>query len=141
MGEEVFRTVLPTQGRASHPTHGMEKWFAYGAISGVEGTPASGVAQAYVFEDGTYLQTIQLNIEPAPEGYFYEGWAVNDDGSSVVSTGHIRNLFGDARHMMEYSSEQDLQDHLKVIVTLEPDDGDPAPAAHVAEGTLRVTQR
>jgi hypothetical protein len=101
---------------------------------------ANGVTQAHQFVDGYYLHTVTLNIEPAEEGYFYEGWIIK--GKNVVSTGHLSNYFGDSRHSLRFTEEnKDYTRHTKVIITLEPDDGDPAPAQHVAEGELRVTKR
>lgn len=130
---------LPQNGQIEYGTHGKEDWFSYGALTGVNGTAANGVAQSHYFDDGRYLHTLQLNIEPAQDGYFYEGWIVK--GSDVVSTGHLSNSFGDTRHGLRFEADADYRDYLKVVVTLEPDDGNPAPAQHVAEGLLKVTKR
>ena len=73
---------MPHDGEVRHGDHGKETWFAYGALQGVDGVIASGVTQSHYFEDGLYHHTVSLNIEPAKDGYFYEGWLV--DGSSVI---------------------------------------------------------
>ncbi len=139
MNTEQIQYPMPQGGKVEYTGHGNEEWFAYGAMSGVEGVNANGVAQAHRFEDGRYLHTVTLNIEPAEDGYFYEGWLVN--GPSVISTGHLTNNFGDVRHSLRFEEDADYTNHLSVIITLEPDDGNPAPAGHVAEGKLKVTQR
>lgn len=136
---EVFEYALPKDGKIEYEKHGEETWFAYGALSEVEGYRANGVTQSHMFEDDFYLHTVTLNIEPAPDGYFYEGWLVN--GSSIVSTGHLSNPFGDVRHSLRFESAKEYSAYTKVVITLEPDDGNPAPAVHVAEGTLKVTKR
>lgn len=127
------------QGKMHFEGHGDEQWFAYTAITGTDDTRANGVAQSHMFEDGQFLHSINLNIEAAEDGYFYEGWIVN--GPSVISTGHLSNYFSDSRHSLKFESTNDFTKNLHVIVTLERDDGNPAPDVHVAEGVLRVTDR
>lgn len=73
------------------------------------------------------------------EGFFYEGWLLRDEPLSVVSTGAF--TFEEyAEGVYDFDNEIELEgdysDHLKYIITLEPYDGDPAPAEHVAEATL-----
>jgi len=137
---EQIQYPIPTGGKVEFDKHGEETWFAYGAMTEVGEYRANGVTQAHQFEDGYYLHTVTLNIDPAEDGFFYEGWIVK--GPSVISTGHLSNYFSDSRHSLRFTSEDtDYTGHTKVIITLEPDDGDPAPATHVAEGELKVTTR
>ncbi|MCA9371204.1 MAG: anti-sigma factor [Candidatus Peregrinibacteria bacterium] len=139
MNTEKIQYPMPQGGKVEYEGHGNEDWFAYGAMTGVGDANANGVTQAHQFDDGRYLHTISLNIEPAPDGYFYEGWLVK--GPSVISTGHLTNPFADVRHNLRFESDTDYTGYLTVVVTLEPDDGNPAPADHVAEGKLKVTKR
>jgi hypothetical protein len=137
---EKIQYPIPQGGKIEYDKHGEETWFAYGAMTEVGEYRANGVTQAHQFEDGYYLHTITLNVEPAADGYFYEGWIVK--GPSVISTGHLSNYFGDSRHSLRFTEDSaDYTGHTKVIITLEPDDGNPAPAEHVAEGDLKVTVR
>ena len=117
---------------------GNERWFAYGAISGVGDTAANGVAQSYVYEDGSYVHTLNINIQIAPDGYFYEGWLVKD--SEVISTGKLSNILGDTRYALQFESDNDMRQYAKVIITLEKEDGNAAPDMHVAEGDLHATE-
>jgi hypothetical protein len=135
---EEIQYAMPT-GKMHFEGHGDEKWFGYVALQGVGDYIANGVAQAHQFEDGYYLHTVNLNISPAPDGFFYEGWIVK--GPSVISTGHLSNYFSDSRHALRFESDIDYTGHTKVVVTLESDDGNPAPDVHVAEGTLKKTVR
>ena len=137
---ETIHYPIPEGGEVFYESHGKEEWFAYGAMHGVDDTPANGVAQAHSFTDGFYLHTIQLNIDLPPDGYFYEGWILN--GDDIVSTGHLSNYFGDTRYSLRFEADDaDYRDYVEVLVTLEPDDGNPAPAEHVSEGVMRMTKR
>lgn len=139
MKTEQIQYPMPQGGEVLYEGHGKEKWFAYGAMSGADGTAANGVALAHRFEDNRYLHTIQLNILPPEDGFFYEGWI--QKGDSVVSTGHLSNHFGDSRHGLRFEADEDYTGYLNVLVTLEKDDGNPAPGKPVANGLMKVTQR
>ena len=139
IGVEKIQYGVPAGGIPVDPVHGKETWFAYGAMSGVEGTPANGVADIHRFEDGHYLHTASLNIAITADGTFYEAWLT--DGEKMISTGHMTNPFGDVRHQVRFESNTDVEKYLKVVVTLEKDDGNPVPGKHVAEGTMKVTVR
>ena len=132
--EEIVR-AMPKGGEVVDEKRGKELWLAVGAMGGVNEHPANGVALAHYFENGTYLLTVDLNIELPPDGFFYEGWLL-DEGKDPVSAGHFRSVFGDVRHRLEFETDEDFRGSLNVIVTVEPDDGNPAPAEHVAEGTM-----
>ena len=115
-------------------------WLATAPLSGVGDYNANGATRSDFFDDRTYKHELELNIEQAKEGYFYEGWLVNPENGNFISTGEVENIAGDVRHKMEFEVRRDLRPYMKVVVTLEPDDGDPAPAEHVAEGTLIVRE-
>ena len=68
--------------------------------------------------------------EPEP-GFFYEGWVVRAEPFNFISTG-VASLDENV-----FEADQDLTDHDLYVLTIEPDDGDPAPAAHILEGTMR----
>lgn len=141
IGDIAVQMVMPEDGKAVHPDFGKEEWFAYGALSGVGGHAANGVMQSYRFENGSFAHTIQANILPPEDGYFLEGWLVHPETKDVLSTGQLKNHFGDSRHSLRFDSDRDLTAYTKVVVTLEPDDGDPAPAEHVADGELKHVER
>jgi len=102
------------------------------------GGTSSGVAQAD-YQEGQYALLATFEGLPDPQGTdFYEGWIVRKgDAFDVISTGKVEKI--DSVYTNMYSSGQDLTDHSFYVLTIEPDDGDPAPAGHVLEGTL-VTQ-
>jgi len=113
-----------------------EMTYSYsGTLEDVSGGDSSGVVQA-IFEDGTYSMRAAFADLPAPEGTdFYEGWIVRKgEDFDTISTGEA--VLVDGEYVNTYEADQDLTDHSFYVLTIEPDDGDPAPADHVLEGTL-----
>ncbi len=106
-----------------------------GILAPVDGSGASGNAKARL-SDGKYTLVAHFeNLVDPGEGYFYEGWIVREtNGLSVISTGKAEKHNG--RYVNVYETSEDLSDHLFYVLTIEPDDGDPAPADHVVEGRL-----
>ncbi len=106
-----------------------------GFLEDVSGGNASGVAKAS-FEDGTYkLLASFSDLPPLEKDYFYEGWVVRKNPFDFISTGAAKNMGGIYNNL--YQSDQNLTDYDFYVLTLEPDDGDPAPAAHIVEGTMK----
>lgn len=104
----------------------------YGQLEDVSGGLSSGIVRATF--DETYKMVATFENLPDPEGTdFYEGWVVIP-GSSVLSTGKAEKIGGE--YVNEFRSTEDLTDHTFYVLTLEPDDGDPAPAEHILEGTM-----
>lgn len=99
------------------------------------GGNSSGVARAS-FKDGSYMLLATFENLPDPAGTdFYEGWVVRKgENLSVISTGKAEKTVG--KYSNTYSSGSDLTDHTFCVLTIEPDDGDPAPADHILEGTM-----
>ena len=136
-----FSRCSPGRGPWKAPGHGKELWFAIGAMTGVPGVNANGVAQGHYLEDGTSIVTIQLNVEQAPEGSYYEAWLVPSAEGERMSIGHLRTPFGDVRHQLKFIEETDIRGFAAVRVTKELDDGNPAASPPVAEGFLKVRER
>ncbi len=104
----------------------------YGVINGVEGHSGSGEF-GYSLKDANFVMLAKLNnLEELQGNNFYEGWLVNPTDKKFISTGKLNNVSGNWTNT--FSADVDYTSYTKYIVTLEPDDGDPAPAAHVAEG-------
>ena len=120
-------------------TNGVVKDVSYdyfGDLVDVSGGEASGTARAY-FNGQEYILVADFNNLPDPEsGYFYEGWVVRKQPLSVISTGSAKSRKLESTYQNTFISNQDLTDHDFYVLTIEPDDGDPAPAAHILEGTM-----
>ena len=96
---------------------------------------ASGFAMfAYTPED-MFVMKATFEALPEPEnGDFYEGWLVRREPVAFISKGELEMV--DGQYVNLYQSETDYRDHEFYVLTLEPDDGDPAPADHIVEGVL-----
>ncbi len=106
-----------------------------GELADVSGGSARGMAKA-TFAHGAYNLLATFETLPDLKGTdFYEGWVVRKGTPmSIVSTGKVEKH--GTSYMNVYRSGQDLTDHTFYVLTLEPDDGDPAPAKHILEGML-----
>ena len=105
-----------------------------GTLDDVTGNSATGLARAS-FENGAYKLYASFANLPALTGTdFYEGWIVRQQPFHFISTGNAKEIGGVFNNL--YQSEQDLTDHNFYVLTLEPDDGDPAPATHIVEGVM-----
>lgn len=106
----------------------------FASLTDVSGGNGEGIAQS-VFSDGTYTLEVLFQELPEPEGSdFYEGWVVRKSPLSVISTGKAE--IQDLNYVNNFTSTEDLTDHTQYVLTLEPDDGDPAPAEHILEGNF-----
>ena len=140
LGSDSFRYNIPS-GAVQDLRFGKEVSFAYGPIAGTQDIPANGLAKVHVFEKGVSLHTLQVNVTLPKDGSFYEGWLLDPQTEERISTGHLNSLFGDVRHNLDYKVERDLSAFTHVIITLEKDDGNPAPGMEVATGTLKELKR
>lgn len=104
-------------------------------LEDVAGDGGTGTVEATT-QDGRYYLNGTFEDLPEPEdGYFYEGWIVRASPSSVISTGVVEKE-DDNTWTNVYGSDTDYTDHDRYVLTIEPDDGDPAPADHVLDGTF-----
>jgi hypothetical protein len=85
------------------------------------------------YNDGTTLIVSYSALPDLEEGYFYEGWVVDGVSGDVLSTGALA-LDEDEDWENYFYYDASLESYPQYIITLEPDDGDPAPADHVLEG-------
>ena len=117
--------------------------FTYsGSLEDVTGGEASGFAQAGFKEElsetqsGMYLLEVRLeNLPELTENFFYEGWLVRRSPFVFISTGTLAK-HTDGGDMNRFVSLKDYTPYDFYVLTLEPDDGDPAPAEHILEGEL-----
>jgi len=110
------------------------------AREGVEMTALQDVAEGQAtgtawrhFDGEKFYHKIQVVDLPALEkGFFYEGWLVSDEG--FFSTGRVPVVNGEGS--LYFKTDEDRLEFQGVVVTLEPEDGDEAPAEHVLEGNF-----
>ncbi len=103
-------------------------------LSDVIGGTASAEAWI-VFKDGvTYHKVIAEQLPVLENDDFYEGWMVNPGPPlDFFSTGVMIHDEEKGIWLLKYEIEGDKNDYSKVVITLEPNDGDPAPAKHIIE--------
>ena len=125
---------IMAEPQGQSPTNLIDDHDFSGKLEDVSNGQATG--QAYAKYDGeTYMLYADFeNLPPLENGYFYEGWVVRKNPLSIISTGETFTL--DTFHANNFSDSKDLTDHDFYVLTLEPDDGDPAPAEHILEGTM-----
>ena len=121
----------------SHESELSSEEYEYTAsLKDVSGGESYGEASAkFDAEINTYMLHATFTNLPATEnGDFYEGWIVRKSPTSVLSTGKTELI--DGTHTNTFTADGDLRDHDFYVLTLEPNDGDPAPDKHILEGTL-----
>lgn len=137
---QTLTQPIPTGDTVEHPDFGTQTYFSYGAITGVGDAPASGVVYGRLFEDGTYVSTVNLNMYPAQDGE-YVAW-LRGEGGEVIKLGLLDNQLGDARHGLHVAIAKDLTLLQTLLVTLEADaESAQSPTRIVAEGTLKRAQQ
>ncbi len=110
-------------------------WSAAG-LADVTGGGSYGIARSAYINNHYTIVADMGNVPVPADGYFYEGWIVRRGSDmSVISTGAAVKV--NDKLINVYSSATNLSDHDFYVLTLEPDDGDPAPAEHILEGTLK----
>jgi hypothetical protein len=90
-----------------------------------------------MYDGETYVLSAEIYDLPLPEGTdFYEGWLVKKGTSEFISTGRAYDMM--PMYSNVFRSNEDLKDKYDFyVLTLEPDDGDPAPAEHIVEGDIK----
>ncbi|PIR47657.1 hypothetical protein COV06_02475 [Candidatus Uhrbacteria bacterium CG10_big_fil_rev_8_21_14_0_10_50_16] len=102
------------------------------AIGSFHGTAAASSQ----FADGAFQHVIVATLPDLPVGYYYEGWLIRSKPFNFVSTGKFIQHADDLKWYLLFESPEDRLDYKKVVITLEPDDGNIAPADHVMEGVF-----
>lgn len=98
----------------------------------VSGGSATGTAKLGTNGEGEHILMVDFdNLPELEEGFFYEGWLVDKDPFSFITTGATEVVDGQVVNL--YSSNASLDQYDRYVLTLEPDDGDPAPAEHIVE--------
>ncbi len=102
-------------------------------LEDVSGGDASGEAWLKVENNVTFHKVVAKNMPRLKDNEFYEGWLVKKSTNDFFSTGQ---MFFDTQAqtwILDYQTEGDKSNYTKVVITLEPNDGDPAPAKHIIE--------
>jgi len=103
-------------------------------LADVSNSWAEGEAWLAVHDGRTYHRVRAQNM-PALEGeMFYEGWLVKNPATGdFFSTGKLNFDPTTGVATLNFEREGDFSDYRFVVITSEPDDGNPAPDKHIIE--------
>ncbi len=104
-------------------------------LEDVTGGNTTGAAWIAVVDGKTFHRTTGKNMPQLKNGEFYEGWLVKQPvAGGFFSTGKM--FFDEVADewVLNYEANGDKSEYRSVVITLEPDDGNPAPAKHIIEG-------
>jgi len=111
-----------------------------GEIRGVATDGLSTGTAMSNYDGNEYILFAEFDALPDPiDDDFYEGWVVQKDPFMFISTGIVKKING--VYINAYKSGEDLTNYDFYVLTLEPNDGDPAPADHIVEGTMKITSQ
>lgn len=102
-------------------------------LKDVNNGEASGEAWIILKDNVTYHRIFARNMVELQNDDFYEGWLVQKSTGEFFSTGKMTFNEKYQNWLLEYQAEGDKTNYTKVVITLEPNDGDSAPAKHILE--------
>lgn len=101
-------------------------------LKDVGGGQAVGTAWRH-FDGKSFVHKVEVSrLAGLEKGFFYEGWLVGDKG--FFSTGRMAAIDGQGK--LYYKSSEDKSAFRGVVITLEAEDGNPAPDRHIVEGSF-----
>lgn len=136
---DIMQTKTTSKETSSHDGKGPIVTFTLeGILEDVTGGSAMGIGMAG-YTDGLYVLDAVFEDLPETTGTdYYEGWLVREGTpTSVISTGKATKE-SENTYSHGFTSEKDLRDHTTFVLTLEPNDGNPAPAKHILKGILKT---
>lgn len=101
-------------------------------IADVTGGTSLGTAFRATEEEMFYHKVEASGLPSLEKGFFYEGWLVGDEG--FFSTGRV--LVIDGAGKLYFKALDDKSSFNGVVITIEPEDGNPAPDKHILEGSF-----
>ena len=129
---KAYNQIMKSGTDVPDPVHGKEVKFYYGAVAGTDGTNANGIAYVHMYDDGTSVVTVNLNIA-LPDSGNYVAYLQDSSGEKIVTVGKLQSIVGDVRHTVKGETKEDVTKTLTVQVRLESR----AKKMLVAEGTLK----
>lgn len=114
-------------------------------LTAVDGNVGSGIARRGVSGD-LFSHVVVAELPPIDGmAFFYEGWLVKPGVVEFFSTGEMFIREDDKWGLLWetdlLNARADLMEFEKVVITLEPRDGDPAPAPdHIIEGIFETVE-
>ncbi len=132
ISEESISTETESSTKASIDTE--EREFEVN-LTDVLGGAGNGVATMEYYRNKT-THTVIAELPPLDGDMFYEGWLVRSNPFDFFSTGPMVEWAEDGSWHLDWEGEGDFRDYNEVVITIEPNDDNPAPAEHVLEGSF-----
>jgi hypothetical protein len=85
------------------------------------------------YKDGQFTLEIVSELPFPKDDYFYECWIIRDEPADHISAGQLIQET-DGKYHLKFIVNSDYTDYNKLVITLEPDDDDFSPAAHILQG-------
>lgn len=104
------------------------RWISFDGSETAQGMLMAGA------NGGTDLSVYFQNLPATGADNFYEGRLVRKSPFKFISTGPLE--MKDGMYVNDRMSSEDYLDFNHYVLTLEPNDNDPAPAEHIFEGDL-----
>lgn len=113
----------------------VSKWSA-AALADVTGGTRFGLAYTR-FSGGVFTLIAKMGgLADLADGPTYHGWLVKrGDGMRVLDAGIVQKI--NEKFFIVYQSKENLSSYDFFVLTLEPNDGNNAPAEHFLEGSIR----
>jgi len=103
-------------------------------LKDVSDSGATGEAWLGYYAGKSYHRVELQNVPPLGGTDFYEGWLVKNPATGAFfSTGKMDYNPATKIAILNYITDGDKTDHSFVVITSEPDDGDPKPDKHIIE--------
>lgn len=103
-------------------------------LKDVSSSGASGTAWLAVVDGKTYHRVVAGNLPVLPGNAFYEGWLVKDPKTKAFfSTGKLAYNPATKQAKLDFVTDGDKSDYRLVVITSEPNDGNPEPDKHIIE--------
>lgn len=101
---------------------------------------AAGRAWLAVHNGKTYHRVSAQNLPALPGADFYEGWLVKNPATGdFFSTGKLNYNPQTKEGKLDFVVDGDKSDYRFVVITSEPNDGNPAPDKHIIEERFTAT--
>jgi hypothetical protein len=138
--QHAHPVIQPTADKAqdSTPSGMMAQLSDVTKAAAIQGVQFNGIASGKVVVAPLLSQGSAIFKDlPAPiNGSFYEGWIVTKGKNPrVVSTG--KAILEKGEFINDFTLKADYNDNASYILTLEPNDGNSAPADHILEGKIQ----
>ena len=109
-------------------------------LKDVSKSGASGTAWLGVYNGKTYHRVIAKNMPVLSGNDFYEGWLVkNTVTGDFFSTGKMAYNSTTKEARFDFVTNGDKSDYRFVVITSEPNDGNPKPDKHIIEERFPAT--